>query len=208
MVFAALCSILLVALEVAPACHDRLQCAEQQAAAATQELQRAELELEKARADSLASRSPTEEAVEATVSKYLADMTVPEKARALDIFRTADMLTNGAVNMTKAAESWGDLSLGFGMMHDVYAYPELFNEMMSAFQNASRLKIPPIFGGEATHGLQQDDHTIFPSPISLASTFDVDLMKQYGQVVASESRASGIHVTWAPVLGLCREPRW
>ena len=24
----------------------------------------------------------------------------------------------------------------------------------------------------------------------------------------SEARAAGTHVTWAPVLGLCREPRW
>lgn len=31
---------------------------------------------------------------------------------------------------------------------------------------------------------------------------------RYGSVVAAESRAAGVHVTWAPVLGLCREPRW
>ena len=23
-----------------------------------------------------------------------------------------------------------------------------------------------------------------------------------------QARAGGMHVTWAPVLGLCREPRW
>ena len=72
----------------------------------------------------------------------------------------------------------------------------------------SSSKIPPIIGGEATHGLQMDDHTIVPSPISLAATWDTDMMRAYGSVVGSEARACGTHVTWAPVLGLCREPRW
>jgi beta-glucosidase len=203
----ALCGLLLIGLAngLSDAGQSRLQCAEQRAAAAAKDFESAKLELEQARAG---SRSPSDDDVEATVAKLLVQLTVPEKARQLDIFRTADMLTNGVVNMTKAKASWGDLSLGFGVMHDVYAYPEIFNDMMREFQDASRLKIPPIFGGEATHGLQQDDHTIFPSPITLASTFDVNLMKQYGQVVGSEARASGVHVTWAPVLGLCREPRW
>lgn len=149
-----------------------------------------------------------EASLDATVAELLAKMTVPEKARQLDIWRTADMLVNGKVNMTKAAASWGDLSAGIGVLHDVYPYPQLGNEIMAHLINASRLKIPPIVGGEATHGLQMDDHTIFPSPISLAATWDVDLMKKYGKTVGSEARACGTHITWAPVLGLCREPRW
>ena len=67
--------------------------------------------------------------------------------------------------------------------------------------------MPPAIGAEATHGLQADGHTIFPSPIGLAATFDAPLLRDYGAVVASEARASGVHVAWAPVLGLCREPR-
>ena len=111
------CWLQLVASSEAPAaCHSgRLQCAEQRAAAAARELAAAEAELEQAR--SQAASAAADDEVEATVSRLLADMTVAEKARALDIFRTADMLSNGVVNMTKAAESWGDLSLGFGGYH-------------------------------------------------------------------------------------------
>ena len=146
--------------------------------------------------------------VDARVAALLSQMTVPEKARQLDIFRTADILENGKVSRAKAEKNWGDLSLGFGVLHDVYPYPALANDIMAMILNASRLKVPPLFGGEATHGLQMDDHTIFPSPITLAATWDVDLMQKYGAVVGSEARAAGITVTWAPVLGLCREPRW
>ena len=152
----------------------------------------------------------SEARIQAFVDGLIAKMTVSEKATQLDIWRTADMLSNGKVNITKAEEVWGAeaLSNGVGVMHDVYPYPEIYNDMMAALLEKSRLKIPPLFGGEATHGLQMDSHTIFPSPISLAATFDTDLMERYGAVVGAEARACGTTVTWAPVLGLCQEPRW
>jgi hypothetical protein len=100
--------------------------------------------------------------VETTVAELLAKMTVGEKAAQLDIWRTADILTNGHVDMAKATKSWGagnghGLTLGAGVLHDVYPYPQIGNEMVAALTNASRLKIPPLIGGEATHGLQMDD---------------------------------------------------
>lgn len=146
--------------------------------------------------------------MDARVQSLIDQMTVTEKARQLDIWRTADILTNGKIDVVKALKQWHPISAGVGVLHDVYAYPQLGNEMMAFILNSSRLKIPPLFGGEATHGLQMDDHTIFPSPISLAATWDTKLMRRYGHAVGSEARAAGTHVTWAPVLGLCREPRW
>jgi beta-glucosidase len=147
----------------------------------------------------------TDLAIEAEVQRLLANMTVTEKARQLDIWKTQDILTNGKIDKLKAISHWGDLRAGVGVLHDVYPYSQMANEMMGFILSASRLKIPPLFGGEATHGLQMDDHTIFPSPISLAATWDTDLMERYGRVVGSEARACGMHVTWSPVLGLCRE---
>ena len=77
--------------------------------------------------------------VEAIVSRVLADLSVPEKARQLDIFRGADILSNGQINMTKAAELWGNLSLGVGVMHDVYPYPHIANEMMKEISSAQKI---------------------------------------------------------------------
>ena len=168
--------------------------------------------------------------IEARVAATLRGLSVAEKARQLDIFRAADMLTDGRLDPAKAAASWGDLryecfrwfprhvslsrvpppphhraSLGIGTLHDFYPSPELANDAARFLLNASRSRVPPLVGGEATHGLQMDGHTIFPSPIGLAATFDPDLMRDYGAVVAREARTSGVHVTWNPVLGLCRE---
>eukprot|EP00041_Stephanoeca_diplocostata_P038533 m.1523208 g.1523208 ORF g.1523208 m.1523208 type:complete len:962 (+) comp25232_c0_seq4:137-3022(+) len=142
------------------------------------------------------------------VQGLVAKMSVAEKSRQLDIFRTADMLTNGHVNKSKAEATIGNLSLGVGVLHDFYPYPEIANEVMEMLIQESKSKVPPLVGAEATHGLQMDGHTIFPSPVSLSATFDKELMTAYGRVVASEARSSGVHVTWAPVMGLCRDPRW
>jgi beta-glucosidase len=208
-----LAACLLAAAEAAAdaAAEDRLLMAELVAAKA--KVAEIQLKLNDRKRSGLlgrgSSQQPSEAAVQERVDALIGRMTVTEKATQLDIWRTADMLSNGRVNMTKAKAAWGAsaLSAGCGVMHDVYPYPEIYNEMMTALLAASRLKIPPLFGGEATHGLQMDSHTIFPSPISLAATFDTSLMAAYGRTVGAEARACGTTVTWAPVLGLCQEPR-
>ena len=68
--------------------------------------------------------------------------------------------TNQPTNQPiKAAGAWGDLGIGVGVLHDVYPYPQIANTMMTRLMAASRLKIPPMVGAEATHGVQMDDHT-------------------------------------------------
>lgn len=88
------------------------------------------------------------------VQGLVAKMTVAEKSRQLDIFRTADMLTNGHVNKSKAEEVIGNLSLGVGVLHDFYPYPQIANELMDMLLQESASKVPPLVGAEATHGLQ------------------------------------------------------
>ena len=117
------------------------------------------------------------------------------------------MLTNGRVNLTKAKAQWGDLSAASGCC-TTCTLPAAGQRDHGGAHQRLALKILPLIGGEATHGLQMDDHTIFPSPISLAATWDVGLMKRYGQTVGSEARVWARNITWSPVLGLCREPRW
>lgn len=83
-----------------------------------------------------------------------------------------------------------------------------YNILQSYAMNHTRLKIPYLIHEEALHGLHRPDATILPQQITLASTFDRSLARKMGEVIASESRAKGIHEVWAPVLDLAREPRW
>lgn len=64
--------------------------------------------------------------------------------------------------------------------------------------------IPPIIHTESLTGIG----TIFPSAIGLGATFDPDLVEDAATVIHDEARAMGYHQTLAPVLDVCRDPRW
>ena len=50
--------------------------------------------------------------------------------------------------------------------------------------------------------------TVFPAPLNLASTWDPELARETGAVIASEMRATGVDMLLAPVLDVARDPRW
>ncbi|RKF18560.1 glycosyl hydrolase [Alginatibacterium sediminis] len=73
----------------------------------------------------------------------------------------------------------------------------------------TRLAIPLIFGIDAIHGhCFENDATVFPTQLSASSSWDSDLMQRMGKVTALETRASGQHWTFSPVLCVGRDPRW
>jgi beta-glucosidase len=75
---------------------------------------------------------------------------------------------------------------------------------------ATRLKIPLLIGTDAIHGHGMDlgSSTIFPSPISLAAAFDVELARRVAEVTAREMRATGFHWSFSPNVDVVRDPRW
>ena len=75
---------------------------------------------------------------------------------------------------------------------------------------ASRLRIPLLIGTDAIHGHGMDlaASTIFPSPISLAASFDVDLARRVAEITAAEMRATGFHWSFSPNVDVVRDPRW
>lgn len=72
----------------------------------------------------------------------------------------------------------------------------------------TRLGIPAIFHDEILHGHMAQGSTSFPQPISLASSWDVDLVSRVFTQAALETRVRGSHQVLGPNLDLAREPRW
>src|SRR5881396_2946015 len=68
----------------------------------------------------------------------------------------------------------------------------------------SRLKIPMLFGLDVIHGFR----TVFPVPLGMAASWDMDLIERAQTVAARESRAAGIHWTFAPMVDIARDARW
>jgi beta-glucosidase len=68
----------------------------------------------------------------------------------------------------------------------------------------SRLHIPLLFAQDIVHGC----HTIFPIPLGIASSWDLEAAELEARVAARESRAVGIRWTFAPMVDITRDPRW
>jgi beta-glucosidase len=68
----------------------------------------------------------------------------------------------------------------------------------------SRLKIPILLGFDVIHGYR----TIFPVPLGESASWDLDLIEKTSAIAAAESRAAGVHWTFAPMVDIARDPRW
>jgi beta-glucosidase len=82
--------------------------------------------------------------------------------------------------------------------------PVTINRFQKVAVEQSRLKIPLLFGFDVIHGFR----TIFPVPLALASSWDVDLVERVQTIAAREASATGIRWTFAPMLDIARDPRW
>ena len=68
--------------------------------------------------------------------------------------------------------------------------------------------IPPIEHGEALHGAQWGMATCFPQPISMASTFDDELVAEIADVIGKECAVVGVRQALTPVVNIARDCRW
>ena len=50
--------------------------------------------------------------------------------------------------------------------------------------------------------------TIFPVPLAIGCSWDLELAEQSAEIAAKEAAAAGVHVTFAPMVDLVRDPRW
>ena len=81
--------------------------------------------------------------------------------------------------------------------------------LLQELANESRLKIPILIGIDAIHGNALfSGATVYPSPITLASTWSDDFLFDVGRQTALEMRATGSHWAFTPNIDVLRDPRW
>lgn len=78
------------------------------------------------------------------------------------------------------------------------------NRLQRIAVEESRLGIPLLVGNDVIHGYR----TIFPIPLAMSSTWDPDLVERAARVAAMEAAASGTDWIFAPMVDICRDPRW
>ena len=73
----------------------------------------------------------------------------------------------------------------------------------------SKLKIPLLIGIDAIHGnALYKGATVYPSPITIASTWDETNSYIVGVQTAYEMRSTGSHWAFTPNIDVMRDPRW
>ena len=82
--------------------------------------------------------------------------------------------------------------------------PSAVRKLQDLAVKGSRLGIPLIFGLDVIHGYS----TMFPIPLGLASSWDMDLIEHTARIAAVESTADGLNWTFSPMVDICRDPRW
>lgn len=138
----------------------------------------------------------TPEARDAFVTDLLAKMTLDEKIGQLRLISVGpdnpkeairDMIQKGQV----------------GAIFNTVTRPDI-RVMQDQVMQLSRLKIPLFFAYDVVHG----QRTIFPIPLGLAASWDLDAVSRVGRVSAYEAADDGLNMTWAPMVDVTREPRW
>src|SRR4051812_32449227 len=146
--------------------------------------------------------------IQARVDELLAQMTPAEKAGQLTQYfyfllpedaPVGDFDADGQRQMVESKLRDGAVgSLLF--MTD----PAEINRLQRLAVEGNRFGIPLLFGFDVIHGLR----TIFPVPIAMAASWDVETIERGQAVAAREARAVGIHWTFAPMVDIARDPRW
>ncbi|WPQ68720.1 glycoside hydrolase family 3 N-terminal domain-containing protein [Weissella paramesenteroides] len=140
------------------------------------------------------------------VKKLLNKMTVEEKIGQLiqvtgDFFKGSESTITGPLSENGRLKD--EVKYMIGSVLGTSGSSEV-KKIQQDYLAHSSLKIPLLFMADVIHGYK----TIFPIPLGIAATFNPKMMKIASQVAASESAAAGLHVTFAPMVDLVRDPRW
>lgn len=78
------------------------------------------------------------------------------------------------------------------------------DELQKTAINETKNGIPLIFGRDVIHGHK----VVFPIPLTMAASFDMECIRDCYDMVREEAVYDGIKWTFAPMIDLCRDPRW
>lgn len=134
------------------------------------------------------------------IDALMQTMTLAEKIGQLNLVTPGgESLTGSTVNTDVAAKiKSGRIGAIFGVKSA---------EAVRVFQDLalqSRLAIPLMFAEDVIHGQK----TIFPLPLALAASWNMDLVEETARIAAIEASSIGIDQAYAPMIDIARDPRW
>lgn len=134
------------------------------------------------------------------IDDLMSKMTIEEKIGQLNLPGSGDIVTGQAKNSDIAGKIKKGLVGGLFNIKGV----EKIKDVQRVAVEESRLGIPLIFGMDVIHGYE----TVFPIPLGLSCSWDMDAIEKSARIAAIEASADGICWTFSPMVDISRDPRW
>lgn len=145
--------------------------------------------------------SPAQDAkMDAFIKSLMSKMTMKEKIGQLNLNAAGSFVTGSSLN-EKTSEKIRSGQLG-AVLNDFSL--ESIKASQDIAVNESPSHIPLIFGMDVIHGYK----TIFPIPLAMSCSWDMELIEKSARIAATEATANGINWTFSPMVDIARDPRW
>ncbi|MBX9669227.1 MAG: beta-glucosidase BglX [Candidatus Obscuribacterales bacterium] len=134
------------------------------------------------------------------VSNLLSQMTLEDKIGQMNLLSVGFDVTGPIVN----ADVESKIRSGkVGGVFNTFT-PSAVRKLQKLAVEQSTHKIPLLFGYDVIHG----HRTIFPVPLALSASWDLDLIEKTARVAAAEASADGLNWVFSPMVDIARDPRW
>lgn len=134
------------------------------------------------------------------VDRLMQEMTLEEKIGQLNLMVAGDIVTGGVLD----TQVGGDIAAGkMGGVFNIKGV-EKIKALQDIAVKKSRLGIPLIVGMDVIHGYE----TIFPIPLALSCSWDMQAIERSARIAAKECSADGINWTFSPMVDISLDARW
>ena len=134
------------------------------------------------------------------VNDLMAQMTIEEKLGQLSMPAAGEIVT-GQAQSSNVADKIRNGQVG--ALLNLKGADRIL-ELQKIAVEESRLGIPLIFCMDVIHGYE----TVYPIPLALSCSWDMEGIRQSATVAACEASADGINLTFSPMVDICRDARW
>ena len=138
--------------------------------------------------------------MDAFITGLMKKMTVDEKIGQLNLTTAGGFTTGTAVNkdLQQKIRS-GDVG---GILNSFSLASMKATQDLAVKESPNH--IPILFGMDVIHGFR----TIFPIPLAISCTWDIQRIEQYARIAANEATSNGICWAYSPMVDIARDPRW
>ncbi len=141
--------------------------------------------------------------MDAFITSLMKRMTLEEKIGQLHLISGTDAVSGEDLTSDQSRMVQEIRAGNVGALINAKGAAKVYRLQQAAVEQ-SRMKIPLLFGMDFLHGYE----TIFPVPLGMAASWNMDNIEQATRIAAIEASADGLNWVYSPMVDITRDPRW